>query len=535
MTTVKNTFIEIDEAGADANAHLRQSRYRTMPILQQEESEVDSDQSSLPDAEANCDVVAVSSKLVQMPGPTLLGSNSRVPVKNTFVEFEDTQDDEAARRARTCPALDKDLVPSDIDLASVHSNEDNEVDSLASAEEDAPRYLDFCRKQDISSKCRIKDVETPEPLHRVTAQQSPLEADEFRRTTGVSFIDGASSLELCGGIFSWAVQSGTSSWGFRRRDTETLRDDFVLKESSSEFGPDGASSYELPRRNTEALRENLVASGDMPATQPAILQPAELLVMPQQPVKQSIGERPAQAANRKRRPKHVVPVPSPWLEGPSSGWPCTPAMLPGLNPFLPPWMYPPLTDPSMAVQHGAMLQNFAFAAKTFSDPACSTAAAAGPKLAASEMGQRQGKNRPPRVWCHIYLHMLVNGFDLVPMLIGRGGQNMRKIFNDTGAKIRVRGKGSGHLEIDGEREAPTPLMVAVTSDKTDHEGFKKAIAMVFVQLRSVEKRFLAWCQRTGHVHEGPCFSIGCMPPGGDKLLGEIIQDVPFTATATEAS
>lgn len=133
------------------------------------------------------------------------------------------------------------------------------------------------------------------------------------------------------------------------------------------------------------------------------------------------------------------------------------------------------------------------------------------------------------------MHMLIDGFDLVPMLIGRGGQNMRRIFNETGAKLRVRGKGSGHMEIDGEREAPVPLMVAVTSDKTDPTGFKSAIVMVLGHLRSVEKRFHGWCQRTGHVHEEPCFSIGCMPPDADMVLGNIIQDVPFTAAAKEAS
>ena len=72
-------------------------------------------------------------------------------------------------------------------------------------------------------------------------------------------------------------------------------------------------------------------------------------------------------------------------------------------------------------------------------PQCATGAARGPR-------------RPARLWVHIYLHMQAQDFDLVPMLIGRGGCNMRKIADKTAAKVRIRGRGSGHLEIDGKQE-----------------------------------------------------------------------------------
>lgn len=140
----------------------------------------------------------------------------------------------------------------------------------------------------------------------------------------------------------------------------------------------------------------------------------------------------------------------------------------------------------------------------------------------------KGAKRPLRLWCHIYLHMQVKGFELVPMMIGRGGCNMRKIFEATGAKIRIRGRGSGHYEIDGKREAPTPLMVAVTTDKLDHASFKAAIEKTLVELRAVEQRFISFCEKQNYLHEGPCFSIGVMPQGVEDVLGDVFEGVPHT-------
>lgn len=125
--------------------------------------------------------------------------------------------------------------------------------------------------------------------------------------------------------------------------------------------------------------------------------------------------------------------------------------------------------------------------------------------------------------------MQVDGFDLVPMLIGRSGCNMRKVYTCTGAKVRIRGRGSGHLEVDGKREAPTPLMVAVTSDKSDHHGFKAAVQMILVELRTVEQRFRTFCQRNTIQHEGPCFSIGVMPQGVEQVVGDVFEGVPHAA------
>jgi len=57
--------------------------------------------------------------------------------------------------------------------------------------------------------------------------------------------------------------------------------------------------------------------------------------------------------------------------------------------------------------------------------------------------ERNRGRRGSKLWCHLYLDekMLLEGFDLVPMIIGKGGMNLRNIFKKTGVKIRVRGRG----------------------------------------------------------------------------------------------
>eukprot|EP00930_Biecheleria_cincta_P026585 TRINITY_DN1871_c0_g3_i1.p1 TRINITY_DN1871_c0_g3~~TRINITY_DN1871_c0_g3_i1.p1 ORF type:complete len:622 (-),score=121.01 TRINITY_DN1871_c0_g3_i1:206-2071(-) len=143
---------------------------------------------------------------------------------------------------------------------------------------------------------------------------------------------------------------------------------------------------------------------------------------------------------------------------------------------------------------------------------------------------RRGPRRQ-RLWAHIYLHMQLEGFDLVPRLIGRSGCNMRKIAEATGAKVRIRGRGSGHMEIEGKAEAPTPLMVAVTTDHADPSMFRKSIEMTIKELKAVEGRFHAFCQKQGHVHVGPCYSIGVLQPNATEALAGLLDSIPQSTMA----
>lgn len=156
-------------------------------------------------------------------------------------------------------------------------------------------------------------------------------------------------------------------------------------------------------------------------------------------------------------------------------------------------------------------------------------------LPEASTGGGRGPRRPARLWVHIYLHMQAPDFDLVPMLIGRGGCNMRKIADRTRAKVRIRGRGSGHLEADNKQEAPTPLMVAVTTDHLDAGGFKEAVRMTIHELEIVSQRFQSHCEKKNHPFTGPFYSVGLLPPGAEESLGDVLQGVPVSTPAKTSS
>lgn len=134
---------------------------------------------------------------------------------------------------------------------------------------------------------------------------------------------------------------------------------------------------------------------------------------------------------------------------------------------------------------------------------------------------------PPRFWVHIYLHPEDVSFDMVPMLIGKKGVNMKNIVDATGAKVRIRGRGSGYLEVKGKREAPVPLMVAVTVAKGDVVNFKKAVDMTVAQLLQVAKHYKIFCRQRCLAYDSPIFSIGEVSEGvGEMLIQELIDEYP---------
>lgn len=108
------------------------------------------------------------------------------------------------------------------------------------------------------------------------------------------------------------------------------------------------------------------------------------------------------------------------------------------------------------------------------------------KLSRSARAKRAKKAQKEvrrKLWCHVHIDpvclQLDNSFN--KKVIGRGGENTRRINDLTGAKVRLRGRGSGHWEDavrkggKGWREAPVPLMIAVTSDDCDPGAFCLAV------------------------------------------------------------
>mmetsp|Transcript_15723 Transcript_15723/g.36904 ORF Transcript_15723/g.36904 Transcript_15723/m.36904 type:complete len:454 (+) Transcript_15723:68-1429(+) len=124
----------------------------------------------------------------------------------------------------------------------------------------------------------------------------------------------------------------------------------------------------------------------------------------------------------------------------------------------------------------------------------SGAVEAGQDAVSTELRGSSGRGRKGanvKLWCHFYLDVAMlrdEGFALIKKIIGTGGEKTWKIHHATGAKVRVRGKGSGHKEADG-REAPVPLMLAVTLPQSDPETFRRAITMAITLLEEVEEKF----------------------------------------------
>jgi len=128
----------------------------------------------------------------------------------------------------------------------------------------------------------------------------------------------------------------------------------------------------------------------------------------------------------------------------------------------------------------------------------------------------------PRLAVHIHIHMTAPYFSLVGLVIGKSGCNLRRIAQFTGAYLRVRGRGSGYLESKGQREAPAPLMIAVTGNASDPLSFKKAVWLTLQHLSTVEARFLNYCRKQGfRTMGGPHFHIGFLNEGAVAVLSGV--------------
>ena len=141
------------------------------------------------------------------------------------------------------------------------------------------------------------------------------------------------------------------------------------------------------------------------------------------------------------------------------------------------------------------------------------------------------RRRDHRLWAHIILHKRHANFDLVPILIGRRGRNMRDIYETTWAKLRVRGRGSGHLELVGNKmaEAPVPLMVAVTTHHTDDRSFRTALELLFTRLEDTSAHYRQFCYERGLPqptdHE-PLFSFGEISNGAETIIQDLLLRYP---------
>lgn len=99
---------------------------------------------------------------------------------------------------------------------------------------------------------------------------------------------------------------------------------------------------------------------------------------------------------------------------------------------------------------------------------------------------------------------------MVRKLLGFRGAYVKSINEATGARLRLRGKGSGFKEGYNNVEASDPLMLCVSAD--DAGSYERAVRMVREHLEDVHRQYREFCAGPGklpapelqiNMHEGP--------------------------------
>lgn len=99
-------------------------------------------------------------------------------------------------------------------------------------------------------------------------------------------------------------------------------------------------------------------------------------------------------------------------------------------------------------------------------------------------------------------------FRVVRRLIGSGGEHMKSIAIESGAKLRLRGRGSKFLEGPEQLESEDDLMLCISAP--DAEGYEKAKSAASDLIQRVQQHYRNYCRKSGiscpqlrvDIHEG---------------------------------
>eukprot|EP00930_Biecheleria_cincta_P097717 TRINITY_DN89405_c0_g1_i1.p1 TRINITY_DN89405_c0_g1~~TRINITY_DN89405_c0_g1_i1.p1 ORF type:complete len:225 (-),score=33.73 TRINITY_DN89405_c0_g1_i1:50-652(-) len=85
-------------------------------------------------------------------------------------------------------------------------------------------------------------------------------------------------------------------------------------------------------------------------------------------------------------------------------------------------------------------------------------------------------------------------FGVVGRLLGRGGMHMKRIAGTTGAKLRLRGSGSGFREADlSDKESGDPLVLCLSAP--DASSYKRSACLVHDLLDDVYSSYRAFSRK----------------------------------------
>jgi hypothetical protein len=96
-------------------------------------------------------------------------------------------------------------------------------------------------------------------------------------------------------------------------------------------------------------------------------------------------------------------------------------------------------------------------------------------------------------------------FKVTRKILGPHGQHMKAIAEASGAKLRLRGRGSGFLEGPEQLESRDELMLCVSApDRACHEH---AVHLVTELMESVYQQYRSHCHRVAGDEEVPALAV----------------------------
>jgi len=105
----------------------------------------------------------------------------------------------------------------------------------------------------------------------------------------------------------------------------------------------------------------------------------------------------------------------------------------------------------------------------------------------------QARKNPQKMLCRYNVGIEQDrAFNVLRKLLGERGSHMKTIAENTGAKLRIRGRGSGYLEGPDQTEASDePLMLCISAES--REGFEAAVQDVESLLENVHNLYRKFC------------------------------------------
>eukprot|EP00746_Dinoflagellata_sp_MGD_P162782 gnl/MRDRNA2_/MRDRNA2_90496_c0_seq1.p1 gnl/MRDRNA2_/MRDRNA2_90496_c0~~gnl/MRDRNA2_/MRDRNA2_90496_c0_seq1.p1 ORF type:complete len:573 (-),score=129.20 gnl/MRDRNA2_/MRDRNA2_90496_c0_seq1:191-1909(-) len=112
---------------------------------------------------------------------------------------------------------------------------------------------------------------------------------------------------------------------------------------------------------------------------------------------------------------------------------------------------------------------------------------------ASHNSNAKSRSAPQKFLCRYIVGIEQNrSFNVVRKLLGDHGAHMKAIAENTGAKLRIRGRGSGFKEGPNNVEADEPLMICISA--TSSSSFEESTRDVESLLNHVHDQYYMFCE-----------------------------------------